>query len=1675
LIRELRNTPVDEWGAERYRQLQELSENYYDDENDLEGYLGYGYSPEEMRARNGYEFGYDIFNTEDPRTFIFSSPELRARAIEIQAQLKELDSQYLDSEEPEEIEDKIDALTEEYNNLANQAEKDSDETYRKLKDEIPPAWELTKGIPDQSPIPEGMTKPAWWDEWFWTDDEDAGEQGGDTYFQSAGEEMAYNEGAPAGAENQQERPLTPEENIQRGSQAMERVISEHTDVLNAMYREDVGDISLFWGTSGKGGWGVAHILERRDAEHQRFPSMPDGLAVAQKMVDVIANGEITQRYQGKNRFSDRVRISYDGYTAILRLFKDRQSQTWLLTGWEDYKRQSPDASGEGVNSAGATLAGPTGIRPGEGAGDSAASITPEEQGSNKEMAEAVRKAFEQQDGQQTAPNAMTELLGEFTSLMTFFETANPSSPPHEFMHHVLNIYDKLSDMDGVEDWLKQDYDTILKEFGAAKNIDMTKEQFRNDEELRTEAHEWFAKGFEVYMATGEAPNSTLKKVFERMKRWLIDIYGDIKEVLGVEVSDTMKEIYDRMLASPEEITAEYEARTKLGDLAAEAAIIKERIAEYEAEERASGENDRAWAEFDSAWLFEDLDEIALESVEGYLAYLDEWKARKAERGEREATLARIKEAGHLTYDSLVHEVGREAANEIRKKLPDLFSKKGLEIDVLAEAAGMDLRDFVKFLEDWTPNKQKSPIPLLEVNTDTLNALIDRMGIENTREYLAQRKRYLLNLQKGLQTEYESDKNNDQKRQDLERTYTELKEIGDSTKALDAMLKDPEAKNRKTSGENQAAEGRVVTEKPRSVTLEEAMKYGFETAERYTKSAYREGVKKGRADARQQARERLEKLKARQREKAALRKEINSLVKGINKMADSENISWDVMRAIQEKLSGYDLKRRRQDVLDRRAELEEYLEANPEAGDSMSARDLKYLGTTTLNDMTIEDVRKLAAEIEAMHEQGRREYIEWEAARKERVDKINAALRATLEKTPVKLPMVKKSPQDVKKQYDGVLGKLEQISDWGYAASLGAQRFFDWLDGGATKYDGPFVKTFVDAVNKARDAELRHVFERRNWIQARLRELGLNMANFSRIRARDIAGKNFTVDEIMEIYIGMRNPKKAAAILSGVLGDERITDPQAVVDNLVSRLTDAEKAAAELVVQDHDRNADRIERAFIEAFNHGFEREVNYTAIHRVEHGSPQGLIDAESADALAQGKADAGFLQGRVQDGFTKSRVTMDDDKQTGITLGLFSNWHDDVSVHEHSAAFASMARDTVGALMAHDPVKGKTIGRMIQERKGDEAWRTLVSFFNAAVQNDARMAHNVLNSAAGFMAKNMSITYLAGNLLTVLKQTTSIPRFLITAGPHRIMAAIGKFSVNPMRFLEEVYEMDPQMRDRAGSEMLRAIRQDPNWGKRGYSRILRWAMQPISMMDRWVAAIGWRATYDANLKELGKEKAIREAQRAVALTQQTAHAKDSPAMWRQNGYVRLIMLFTADAAQTFGMTAYDFVQQVRTGQGRKVVATLTALTLTAMCMKAASDGLPWGDEDDDDDETSGWGQWTAEAVGEQAISSIPLVGKEAIALYDAVSGNYRGTQYSAIISPIEKLIRAAKIMTKEELEEGDGWKATDYALEALSLSGVPVPYTAIKRAAQSLVYLNDYDPLAAAFILVGKRIPREE
>lgn len=66
------------------------------------------------------------------------------------------------------------------------------------------------------------------------------------------------------------------------------------------------------------------------------------------------------------------------------------------------------------------------------------------------------------------------------------------------------------------------------------------------------AQEYFARGFEKYLAEGRAPSKELLSVFRRFKQWLCDIYKSLTE-LDVELSDDIREVFNRMLATDEAV------------------------------------------------------------------------------------------------------------------------------------------------------------------------------------------------------------------------------------------------------------------------------------------------------------------------------------------------------------------------------------------------------------------------------------------------------------------------------------------------------------------------------------------------------------------------------------------------------------------------------------------------------------------------------------------------------------------------------------------------------------------------------------------------------------------------------------------------------------------------------------------------------------------------------------------------------------------------------------------------------------------------------------------------------------------------------------------------------------------------------------------------------------------
>ena len=163
-----------------------------------------------------------------------------------------------------------------------------------------------------------------------------------------------------------------EGNIQRGNQAAEYILREHakgndTTVHGAMHRPDIGYIDFLWGTPGKGakfkkGYGLAHILAKHGAE--------SGEGILAKIVETIAKGtDIEEQKALHGQGEKRIRIHYDGYTAVLSSAKGKNS--WLLTGWEDYDRIKPKEAGthvrgEGNDSTAPTASAPTLTRRGRG-------------------------------------------------------------------------------------------------------------------------------------------------------------------------------------------------------------------------------------------------------------------------------------------------------------------------------------------------------------------------------------------------------------------------------------------------------------------------------------------------------------------------------------------------------------------------------------------------------------------------------------------------------------------------------------------------------------------------------------------------------------------------------------------------------------------------------------------------------------------------------------------------------------------------------------------------------------------------------------------------------------------------------------------------------------------------------------------------------------------------------------------------------------------------------------------------------------------------------------------------------------------------------------------------------------------------------------------------------------
>lgn len=143
------------------------------------------------------------------------------------------------------------------------------------------------------------------------------------------------------------------------------------------------------------------------------------------------------------------------------------------------------------------------------------------------------------------------------TIIQLFNGANLSSLVHESGHLYLNELIDDATTAGTNEQLRTDLDTLLKWMG----LDVTSASGRDAVKaaVQTKQHEQFARGFEAYALEGKAPSQALREAFAKFRQWLVHLYRlfrkamDAGQVLDVKLTNEVREVMDRMLATDEQI------------------------------------------------------------------------------------------------------------------------------------------------------------------------------------------------------------------------------------------------------------------------------------------------------------------------------------------------------------------------------------------------------------------------------------------------------------------------------------------------------------------------------------------------------------------------------------------------------------------------------------------------------------------------------------------------------------------------------------------------------------------------------------------------------------------------------------------------------------------------------------------------------------------------------------------------------------------------------------------------------------------------------------------------------------------------------------------------------------------------------------------------------------------
>lgn len=135
-----------------------------------------------------------------------------------------------------------------------------------------------------------------------------------------------------------------------------------------------------------------------------------------------------------------------------------------------------------------------------------------------------------------------------TRTISLLQNADLSTFLHESGHFYLEVLTDIARQPDAPAAVRDDVQKLLDWFGVQDLAAWD----ALDLEGKRPHHEQLARGFEAYLFEGKAPTPELQGLFQRFRAWMLAVYRSLS-ALNVELSDEVRGVFDRMLASTEQI------------------------------------------------------------------------------------------------------------------------------------------------------------------------------------------------------------------------------------------------------------------------------------------------------------------------------------------------------------------------------------------------------------------------------------------------------------------------------------------------------------------------------------------------------------------------------------------------------------------------------------------------------------------------------------------------------------------------------------------------------------------------------------------------------------------------------------------------------------------------------------------------------------------------------------------------------------------------------------------------------------------------------------------------------------------------------------------------------------------------------------------------------------------